>query len=226
MCSKTSRFALLHLMHSLTDAKKQPLLSCERDFPDHHQVRTLDPLCLVAVFLSRCCRSSEIHRRSPVSEEEIREPEITELAIGSKQPGNLNSVALQSSGSHNLQSEAEHSHRFNESVRAYNAVVFYCGRVNILYEFSNFLAVLPTINDEQNQASLTLMQMEPRKNIEREGSSGHPVKGDEPTESSAKSVLADATRSKRTKLRCSIISEKPTDVILKSDIVLTRRGRM
>jgi hypothetical protein len=112
-------------------------------------------------------------------------------------------------------------------LRAYNAGVFYCGRVNIPYEFPNFLAVqLPTINDEQNQATLILVQTEPRRNIEREGSSGHPVMGDEPTESSAKSVLADATRSNRIKLRRFIIREKPNDVILKSDIVLTRRDRM
>ncbi|CAK9881819.1 unnamed protein product [Sphagnum jensenii] len=68
--------------------------------------------------------------------------------------------------------------------------------------------------------------MEPRRNIEREGSSGHPVMGVESTESSAKSVLADATRSKRTELCRSIIREKPNDVILKSDIVLARRDRI
>jgi hypothetical protein len=85
-------------MHSLTDAKKQPLLSCERDFLDHHRVRTLDPLCLVAVFLSLVvvARRRFIDGRQSWRKKYGR-PEITELAVGSKRLGNLTSVELQSS---------------------------------------------------------------------------------------------------------------------------------
>jgi len=49
-CSKTYGFALVHLIHSLTDASKRPLLLARGgDYLDHHRVRTLDPLCLLAV---------------------------------------------------------------------------------------------------------------------------------------------------------------------------------
>ncbi len=85
-------------MHSVTDAKKQPPLSCERDFLDHRRVRTLDPLCLVAVFLSLVvvARRRFIDGRQSWRKKYGR-PEITELAVGSKRLGNLTSVELQSS---------------------------------------------------------------------------------------------------------------------------------
>jgi len=76
-------------MHSLTDVSKEPLLlSREGDY--------LDPLCLLAVFLVAVARRNSSTVAS-LEGRHSRRPEITELTAGSKELGNLTSVALQSS---------------------------------------------------------------------------------------------------------------------------------
>jgi hypothetical protein len=117
-----------------------------------------------------------------------------------------------------LQSEGEHSRKSNGSVRAYHAAVFYCGKVHIPCDFPNFLAVLPLINKEQNEVSLILVQMEPERNTETEGSLGRPVMTDEPNESGAKSVLPHATGTNKRVLHGSIIRDKPDDASLESEV--------
>jgi len=76
--------------------------------------------------------------------------------------------------------------------------------------------VLPVLNEEQNEVSLILLQMEPRRNTETDGSSGRPVMSDEPNESSAKSVLTEVTRRNKIVLRGSIIGDEEMDATLKS----------
>jgi len=71
--------------------------------------------------------------------------------------------------------------------------------------------VLPVLNEEQNQGSLILVQMEPRRNTETDGSSGRPVMSDEPNESSAKSVLTEVTISNKKVLRASEVFFNTTD---------------
>jgi len=78
--------------------------------------------------------------------------------------------------------------------------------------------VLPVLNEEQNEVKLILVQMEPRRNTETDGSSGRPVTSDEPNESSAKSVLAEVTRSNKRMLRASIIGDEENDATLKSEV--------
>jgi len=78
--------------------------------------------------------------------------------------------------------------------------------------------VLPVLNAEQNEVSLILVQMEPRRNTETDGSSGRPVMSDEPNESSAKSVLTEVTRSNKRVLRASIIADEEMDPTLKSEV--------
>jgi len=50
------------------------------------------------------------------------------------------------------------------------------------------------------------------------GSSGRPVMSDEPSESSAKSVLTEVTRSNKSVLRGSIIGDEEMDATLKSEV--------
>jgi hypothetical protein len=114
-----------------------------------------------------------------------------------------------------LQSEAERSRKSNGSVR-YHAAVFYCGKVHIPCDFPKFLAVLPVINNEQNELSLILVQMEPKRNTE--GSSGRPVMTDEPNDSSAKSLLPQATGTNKRVLHSSIIRDEPDDASLESEV--------
>jgi hypothetical protein len=83
---------------------------------------------------------------------------------------------------------------------------------------ANFLAVLPVLNEEQNEVSLILVQMEPRRNTETDGSSGRPVRSDKPNESSAKSVLTGVTRSNKRVLRAFIIANEEMDATLKSEV--------
>jgi hypothetical protein len=78
--------------------------------------------------------------------------------------------------------------------------------------------VLPVLNEEQNEVSLILVQMEPRRNTETDGSSGRPVMSDEPNENSAKSVLTEVTRSNKGVLRGSIIGDEKNDATLKSEV--------
>jgi len=59
----------------------------------------------------------------------------------------------------------------------------------IYLTITNFPAVLPVLSEEQNEVSLILVQMEPRRNTETDGSSGRPIRSDKPNVSSAKSVL-------------------------------------
>jgi hypothetical protein len=66
--------------------------------------------------------------------------------------------------------------------------------------------------------------MEPKRNTETQGSSGHPVMTDEPNESSAKSVLPEATRTHKTVLHSSIIRGKPSDAGLKSEVFFNTRA--
>jgi hypothetical protein len=107
----------------------------------------------------------------------------------------------------------------NGSVRAYYAAVFYCGKVHIPCDFPKFLAVLPVINNEQNEVSLILVQMEPKRNAETEGSSGRPVMTDEQNESCAKSVQPQATGTNKRVLHGSIIRDKPNDANLESEVL-------
>ncbi len=60
--------------------------------------------------------------------------------------------------------------------------------------------------------------MEPRRNTETDGSSGHPVMRDKPNESSVKSVLTGVTRSNKGVLRGSIIGDEKNDATLKSKV--------
>ncbi len=124
-------------------------------------------------------------------------PEITELAAGSKEPGDLTSVALQSSPfPRRLASEAEHSRISNGSARPITLPSSPAEKL-IYLTITNFLAVLSVLNEEQNEVSLILVQMEPRRNTETDESSGRPVMSDEPNESSEKSELTEVKRSKR-----------------------------
>jgi hypothetical protein len=52
-----------------------------------------------------------------------------------------------------------------------------------------------------------------------DGSSGRPVMSGEPSESSAKSVLTEVTRSNKRVLRGSVIGDKEMDATLKSEVV-------
>jgi len=78
--------------------------------------------------------------------------------------------------------------------------------------------VLPVLNEEQNKVSLILVQMEPRRNTETDGSSGRPVMSDKPNESSAKSVPTGVTGSNKRVLRGSIIGYEKNDATLKSEV--------
>jgi len=78
--------------------------------------------------------------------------------------------------------------------------------------------VLPVINNEQNEVSLILVQMEPR-NTETEGSSGRPVMTDEQNESGAKSVQPQATGTNKRVLHGSIIRDKSNDASLESEVL-------
>jgi len=78
--------------------------------------------------------------------------------------------------------------------------------------------VLPVLNEEQNEVSLILVQMEPRRNTETDGSSGRPVMSDKPNESSAKSVPTGVTGSNKRVLRGSIIGDEKNDATLKSEV--------
>jgi hypothetical protein len=71
--------------------------------------------------------------------------------------------------------------------------------------------VIPGLNEEQNEVSLILVQMEPRRNTDTDGPSGRPVMSDEPNESSAKSVLTEVTRSNKRALRASEVFLNMTD---------------
>ncbi len=71
--------------------------------------------------------------------------------------------------------------------------------------------MLRVLNEEQNQGSLILVQMEPRRNTETDGSSGRPVMSDEPNESSANSVLTEVTISNKKVLRASEVFFNTTD---------------
>jgi hypothetical protein len=87
--------------------------------------------------------------------------------------------------------------------------------------------VLPVINNEQNEVSLNLVQMEPKRNTETEGSSGRPAMTDEPNESGAKSVLPQVTGTKKRVLHGSIIRDKPNDASLTSEVLFdTRAGSL
>jgi hypothetical protein len=87
--------------------------------------------------------------------------------------------------------------------------------------------VLPVISNEQNEVSLILVQMEPKRNTETEGSSGRPVMTDEPDESGAKSVLTKRTSTNERVLRGSIIRNKPNDASLTSEVFFdTRAGSL
>jgi hypothetical protein len=79
--------------------------------------------------------------------------------------------------------------------------------------------VLPVINNEQNEVSLNLVQMEPQRNTETEGSSGRPLMTDEHNESGAKSVLAQATGTNKRVLHGSTIHDKPKDASLQSEVL-------
>jgi hypothetical protein len=76
--------------------------------------------------------------------------------------------------------------------------------------------VLPVIN---NEVTLILVQMEPKRNTETEGSSGRPVMTDEQNESGAKSVLPQATGTNKKVLHGSIIRDKPNDASLESEVL-------
>jgi hypothetical protein len=87
--------------------------------------------------------------------------------------------------------------------------------------------VLPVINNEQNEVSLNLVQMEPKRNTETEGSSGRPAMTDEPNESGAKSVLPQTTGTNERVLHGSIIRDKPNDASLTSEVFFdTRAGSL
>jgi hypothetical protein len=109
-----------------------------------------------------------------------------------------------------LQSEAEHSRISNGSVRPITLPS--SPAENLIYlTITNFLAVLPVLNEEQNQVTLILVQMEPRRDTETYGSSGRPVMSDEPNESSANSVLTEVTTSNKRVLRASEVFFNTTD---------------
>jgi hypothetical protein len=78
--------------------------------------------------------------------------------------------------------------------------------------------VLPVINNEENEVSLVVVQMEPKRKTETEGSSGRPAMTDEPNESSAKSVLTEVKRSTKRVLHGSIIADEEMDATLKSEV--------
>jgi hypothetical protein len=78
--------------------------------------------------------------------------------------------------------------------------------------------VLPVINNEENEVSLVVVQMEPKRKTETEGSSGRPAMTDEPNESGAKSVLPQATGTSKRVLQGSIIRDKPSDASLESEV--------
>jgi hypothetical protein len=109
-----------------------------------------------------------------------------------------------------LQSEAEHSRISNGSVRPITLPSAPAEKL-IYLTITNFLAVLPVLNEEQNEISLILVQMEPSRKTETDGSSGRPVMSDEPTESSAKSVLTEVTRSNKRVSRASEVSFNKTN---------------
>ncbi len=71
--------------------------------------------------------------------------------------------------------------------------------------------MLPVLNEEQNEISLLLVQMEPSRKTETDGSSRRPVMSDEPNESSAKSVLTEVTISNKRVSRTSEVSFNKTD---------------
>jgi hypothetical protein len=77
--------------------------------------------------------------------------------------------------------------------------------------------VLPVINNEQNDVSLILVQMEPKRNTETEGSSGCPLMTDEQNESGEKSALPQATGTNKRVLHGSIIRDKPNDASLETE---------
>jgi hypothetical protein len=79
--------------------------------------------------------------------------------------------------------------------------------------------VLPVINNEQNEVSLTLVQMEAKRNTETERSSGRPGMTDEQNESGAKSALLQATGTNKTVLHGSVIRDKPIDASLESEVL-------
>jgi hypothetical protein len=117
-----------------------------------------------------------------------------------------------------LQSGAEHSRICNGSVRPITLPSSPAEKL-IYLTITNFLAVLLLLNEEQNEVSLILVQMEPRRNTETDGSSGRPVMSDEQNESSAKSVLTEVTRSNKRVLRGSIIAKEEMDATPKSEVL-------
>ncbi len=78
--------------------------------------------------------------------------------------------------------------------------------------------MLLVLNEEQNEVSLILVQMEPRRNTETDGSSGRPLMSGEPSESSAKAVLTEVSRSNKRLLRGSIIGDEEMDATVKSEV--------
>ncbi len=116
-----------------------------------------------------------------------------------------------------MQSEAEHSPISNGSVRPITLLSSPAEKL-IYLTIKNFLAGLPVLNEEQNEISLILVQMEPRRNTETDGSSGRPVRSDKPNESSAKSVVTGVTRSNKRVLRVSIIGDEKNDATLKFEV--------
>jgi hypothetical protein len=112
---------------------------------------------------------------------------------------------------------ADHSRIFNGSVRPITLPSSPAEKL-IYLTITSFFAVLPVPNEEPNEVSLILVQTEPRRNTETDGSSGRPVMRDEPNESSAKSVLTGVTRSNKGVLRGSIIGDEKNDATLKSKV--------
>ncbi len=93
--------------------------------------------------LSACCLSlsllslaGDLSTVASLERRHSRRPEITELAVGSKEPGNLTSVALQSSPFPRQLAEWGRALPYNQrKCSPYHAAVFSCGEVNIPYDY-------------------------------------------------------------------------------------------
>jgi hypothetical protein len=79
--------------------------------------------------------------------------------------------------------------------------------------------VLPVINNEQNDVSLIVVQMEPKRNTETEGSSGRRLMTDEQNASGEKSALPQTTGTNKRVLHGSIIRDKPNDAGVESEVL-------
>ncbi len=118
-------------MHPLTDWREQTTTSplVWRGLPRS----SLSACCLYLSLLSLAGDSSTV---ASLERRHSRRPEITELAVGSKEPGNLTSVALQSSPFRRQLAEWGRALTYiQRKCSPYHAAVFSCGEVNIPYDY-------------------------------------------------------------------------------------------